>query len=118
MGKDEELSARCCVGSQQHVMACVLRAAPTAYTCLYVVLVRHAHGAPDPPRYQSHEAHSGFWLLLCTSGVTLISSAEVAGSDVTPEQAAAFIRHGDQAGGAAPVAQADAAAMEELDDME
>ena len=73
-----------------------------------------------PIRYQHSAAHSGFWDLLASSGLTLVSSHEVASANVSPEEASAFIAPPQVDGDLAQASRAvlGGADLEELDDME
>ncbi len=71
-------------------------------------------------RYHLDAARSDFWQIVCSSGLNLITTAEVASSDVSPEQAFEFGGQRAQGDVAAAAAGDGAAvrAVEELDDME
>lgn len=72
-------------------------------------------------RYQHDAAHSGFWDLLVSSRMTLLSTAEVASANISASQAAAFISPSQDGGGAAQAlgsGMEGAGMQEELDDME
>lgn len=70
-------------------------------------------------RYHNHDAHAEFWTQLCRSGLTLISSTDVASSSVSPQEARAFIaQQEDTSAAAAPAAEVVDLADDDLEDME